>query len=158
MRDGADALVVTSPESLVYFANYVPSPFVFNTVESAAALVLLPDRSILIGDNLLQRFLDRSFADEVICLEWYTGKKSAPPRRLGLAEAVREQLPSRTNCLIGSRVFRLLISGRPDVFRLTESSGNFDEAKTTTSWPSSAVRCKPAKQPTRPLWLGSSPG
>ena len=63
--DGADALVITSPESLVYYANYAPSPFVFNTVESAAALVLLPDRSILIGDNLLQTFLDRSFVDEV---------------------------------------------------------------------------------------------
>src|SRR3954453_16135157 len=89
--DGAGALVITSPESLVYYANYAPSPFVFNTVESAAALVLLPEKSILIGDNLLRPFLDRSFVDEVVCLEWYTGKKSAPPRRLGLAEAVREQ-------------------------------------------------------------------
>src|SRR5258708_7283911 len=64
-REGADALVITSPESLVYYANYAPSPFVFNTVESAAALVLLPEQSILIGDNLLQSFLDRSFVDEV---------------------------------------------------------------------------------------------
>ena len=40
-----------------------------------------PDRSILVGDNLLRPFLDRSCVDEVICLEWYTGKSSAPPRR-----------------------------------------------------------------------------
>jgi Xaa-Pro dipeptidase len=103
--DGADALIITSPESLVYFANYAPSPFVFNTVESAAALVLLPNRSILIGDNLLQTFLDRSFVDEVICLEWYTGKRSAPPRRLGLAEAAIGQLPGRVNGLIGTESF-----------------------------------------------------
>src|SRR5437764_9862884 len=98
-RDGADSLIITSPESLVYFANYAPSPFVFNTVESSAALVLFPDRSILIGDNLLQTFLDRSLVDEVVCLEWYTGKKSAPPRRLTLTGAVLDQLPSRVNSL-----------------------------------------------------------
>lgn len=79
-----DALVLTAPESLIYFANFVPSPFVFNTVESLAALVLLPDRVILMGDNLLGPFLDFSHVDEVVTLEWYTGKKSAPSRRLSL--------------------------------------------------------------------------
>jgi Xaa-Pro aminopeptidase len=96
------ALILTSPESLVYFANYCPSPFVFNSVESAAALVLLPDISILIGDNLVQKFLDRSYVDDVECLEWYTGKKTAPPRHLGIAKAVREQLPSRVSGVIGT--------------------------------------------------------
>jgi Xaa-Pro aminopeptidase len=101
----ADALIITSPESLVYYANYVPSPFVFNTVESAAALVLLPDRSVLIGDNLLHTFLDQSFTDEVVCLEWYSGKKSAPPRRFSLAEAVHDQLPPKLNGRVGTESF-----------------------------------------------------
>jgi Xaa-Pro aminopeptidase len=87
-----EALVITSPESLIYLANYAPSPFVFNTVESAAALILYRDRSILVGDNLLQAFLDRSFADEVVALEWYTGKTSTSPRRQRLAEAVGERI------------------------------------------------------------------
>ncbi len=117
-REGADALIITSPESLVYYANYAPSPFVFNTVESAAALVLLPERSILIGDNLLQTFLDRSFADEVICLEWYTGKKSASPRRLSLAGAVLEQLLSKVNGVIGIESFSEFDLGQVGRFAL----------------------------------------
>jgi Xaa-Pro aminopeptidase len=94
------ALVVTSPEGLVYMANYAPSPFVFNTVESAAALILFRDRSILLGDNLLRASLDQSFVDEVIAPEWYTGKKSAPPRRQRLEEAVRERIPG----IVGRRI------------------------------------------------------
>ncbi len=96
-----DALIVTAPESLVYFANYVASPFVFNTVESGAVLLLRPDRSILVGDNLLQPFLDRSFVDEVVCLEWYTGKRSAPPRRGQLAAWLAPQLPASRSQRLG---------------------------------------------------------
>src|SRR4051794_30647362 len=99
--EDVETLVVTSPESLIYLAGYAPSPFVFNTVESAAALVLCRDRSILIADNLLKSFLDRSFADEVIALEWYTGKKSAPPRRQRVAEAVQERVPSKPGRRVG---------------------------------------------------------
>ena len=77
-RRGADALVITSPESLIYLANFAPSPFVFNTVESAAALVLHPDRSILFGDNLLRTFLDRSYVDEVICSRVVHGQEVGP--------------------------------------------------------------------------------
>jgi Xaa-Pro aminopeptidase len=95
-----DALVITSPESLVYFANYAPSPFVFNTVESAAVLVLWPDRAVLIGDNLLGPFLDSSCVDEVVTLEWYSGKKPAPSRRLSLFDALHKdhlpRLPGKT--------------------------------------------------------------
>jgi Xaa-Pro aminopeptidase len=95
-------LVITTPESLVYFANYDPSPFVFNTVESAAALVLRPDRSTLIGDNLLQPFLDSSCVDEVVTLEWYTGKKSASCRRLSLLDALyKDHLPAEPGKTIG---------------------------------------------------------
>ncbi len=96
LPEPCDVLVITEPESLIYLANYAPSPFVFNTVESAAALVLWPDRSILIGDNLLQPFLDRSCVDEVVDLDWYTGRKSAPPRRIRLAEGVAKQLSLRS--------------------------------------------------------------
>ena len=102
LPEPCDVLVITTPESLVYFANYVPSPFVFNTVESAAALVLRPDRAVLIGDNLLQPFLDSSCVDEVVTLEWYTGQKSAPSRRLSLLdELVSRHLPARPGTCIG---------------------------------------------------------
>src|SRR5438477_12025837 len=105
LPEPCEALLITSPESLVYFANFAPSPFVFRTVESAAALVLLPDRSILIGDNLLNAFLDRSFVDEVVSLQWYTGKKSAPPRRRRIEQAAAERLPTGTGCRLGIESF-----------------------------------------------------
>jgi Xaa-Pro aminopeptidase len=101
MPDDVETLVVTSPESLIYLANYAPSPFVFNTVESAAALVLHQDRAVLLGDNLLRTFLDRSFADEVIALEWYTGKKSAAPRRQLLDRALTERVRAESGRRVG---------------------------------------------------------
>ena len=108
LPEPCDALLLTTPESLVYFANYAPSPFVFNTVESAAALVLRPDRATLIGDNLLRPFLDSSCADEVVTLEWYTGKQSAPCRRLSLFdELVARHLPAGGGRCLGVESRRL---------------------------------------------------
>jgi Xaa-Pro dipeptidase len=96
LPEPCDVLVITAPESLIYLANYGPSPFVFNSVEAAAAVVIWPDCSILIGDNLLRPFLDRSCVDEVVCLDWYTARKSVPVRRIRLAEGVAEQLSLRS--------------------------------------------------------------
>jgi Xaa-Pro aminopeptidase len=109
-------LVLTEPESLVYFANYYPSPFVFNTVESAAALVLRPDRSLLIGDNLLRLFLDASHVDEVVALDWYTGRKPARGRRFSLfKELVFQFLPDTEGSRIGveSRWFGVREGSKP---------------------------------------------
>jgi Xaa-Pro aminopeptidase len=111
MPQDVKAIVVTAPESLIYLANYAPSPFVFNTVESAAALVLSRDRAILLGDNLLRAFLDRSFADEVVAPEWYTGKTSAPPRRQRLAEAVMERLQDISGSRVGVESLGLGLMG-----------------------------------------------
>jgi Xaa-Pro aminopeptidase len=88
-----EALILTTSQSLAYFAGYVPSPFVFNTVESAAALILLPDRSILIADNLVETFLRNAFVDEIVCLHWYAAKKSAPPRQQLVAQALHQRTP-----------------------------------------------------------------
>jgi Xaa-Pro aminopeptidase len=102
LPDPCDVLVLTEPESLVYYASYYPSPFVFNTVESTAALVLRPNRSILIGDNLLRTFLDACFVDEAVALEWYTGKKPARGRRSSLfKELVFRFLPEGKGTRIG---------------------------------------------------------
>ena len=117
LPEPCDVLVITAPESLVYLANYAPSPFVFNSVEAAAALVLWPDRSILIGDNLLQPFLERSCVDEVVDLDWYTGRKSAPPRRIRLAEGVAEQLSLRVSPSARCRVAGPRLVGREPAVR-----------------------------------------
>src|SRR5271157_5450038 len=44
---------------------------------------------------MLRPFLDHSWVDEVVDLDWYTARKSAPPRRIRLAEGVAEQLSLR---------------------------------------------------------------
>jgi Xaa-Pro aminopeptidase len=87
-----DAVVVTSPESLIHLGNFAPSPFDFNPNEGASALLLTPDRAILFADNLLGRYVRPDCVDEVVTLDWYTGRKSAPARRELLSQAIRDRL------------------------------------------------------------------
>ena len=78
---GCDALVVADPPHLVYFANYVPSPFEFRSVEASALLVMTPGHATLVADNLLQPFLDKAHVDAVVAPTWYDGSKPTAPRR-----------------------------------------------------------------------------
>ncbi len=87
-----DALIVADPSHLIYFAGYVPSPFVFRTTESAAILLLEPARATLVADSMLKPFLDRSFADELVAPPWYDGVHAAPHRRAKLVDATLDRL------------------------------------------------------------------
>src|SRR5438067_12751623 len=87
LPEACDFVVVGDPAHLTYFAGYVPSPFVFRTVESGALLVLEPGRATLVADDMLGPFLDRAFADERIAPVWYDGNRSAPYRRGQLVES-----------------------------------------------------------------------
>jgi Xaa-Pro aminopeptidase len=89
-----DLLLVADPSHLVYLAAFVPSPFVFRTVESSALLILEPDRATLVGDDMLGPFLDRAFVDEVVAPSWYDGNHSAPHRRRQLVESALKRLAS----------------------------------------------------------------
>jgi Xaa-Pro aminopeptidase len=89
---GCDLLIVGDPSHLIYFANYVPSPFVFRTTESGALLLLEPDRATLVADDMLGPFVDQAFADQVDAPVWYDGKKSAPDRRRQLVETALGRL------------------------------------------------------------------
>lgn len=79
-----DLLVVGDPAHLVYFANYVPSPFEFRSAESGAVLVLEPGKATLVGDNLIQPFLDKAHVDAVVAPTWYDGSKPTAPRQVQL--------------------------------------------------------------------------
>ncbi len=87
-----DFLVIGDPSHLVYFASYVPSPFEFRTVEASALLVLEPAKSTLIGDNLLQPFLDKAHVDEAVAPTWYDGSGPTQPRRPKLVESALQVL------------------------------------------------------------------
>ncbi len=87
-----DVLVLGDPSHLTYFAGYVPSPFVFRTVESGALLLLEPGRSTLVADDMLGPFLEKSTADERVAPTWYDGNHSAPNRRVQLVESALSRL------------------------------------------------------------------
>jgi Xaa-Pro aminopeptidase len=96
-----DFLVVGDPSHLIYFANYVPSPFVFRTVESGALLLLEPDRATLVADDMLGPFLERACADDVVAQVWYDGKRAAPHRRVRLVETMLDRLRKLTGRRLG---------------------------------------------------------
>jgi Xaa-Pro aminopeptidase len=79
-----DLLLIADPAHLIYLAGYAPSPFEFRGNESAALLILQPDRATLVGDNVLQAYLDAAHVDAVVAPTWYDGKRSAPHRRANL--------------------------------------------------------------------------
>ncbi len=89
-----DALVVADPQHLIYFANYVQSPFVFRTADAGALLVLEPQKTTLISDNVSGPFWEAAFADEVIAPVWYEAKRSAPHRQ-GIRTGAAIELLSR---------------------------------------------------------------
>ncbi len=92
LPSGCDALVVGDPSHLIYFAGYVPSPFVFRTVESGALLILEPGRAILVADDMLGPYLERAHVDERYAPTWYDGNHSAPYRRGQLVRSALDRL------------------------------------------------------------------
>ncbi len=89
-----DFLIVGDPSHLIYFANYVPSPFQFQNVESSALLVMEPARATLVADNVLQPFTDKAHVDQVIAPTWYDCSGPTEPRRLQLVQSTLKSLAS----------------------------------------------------------------
>ena len=113
LPEKCDFLVVGDPSHLIYFAGYVPSPFVFRTVESGALLLLEPEHATLVADDMLRPFLDKAFADEVVAPVWYDGRHSAPHRRRRLVESALNRMANMQGKRIVCRtVERALRSGR----------------------------------------------
>ena len=96
-----DLLLVADPSHLTYLAAFIPSPFVFRTVESGALLILQPERATLVGDDMLGPFLDRAFVDEIVAPTWYDGNHSAPHRRMKLVESTLIRLAEMPGKRIG---------------------------------------------------------
>jgi Xaa-Pro aminopeptidase len=101
MTTACDALIVADPSHLIYFANYVPSPFVFRTTESGAILILEPGRASLVADSMLGPFLEKAHADEIVAPTWYDGQHSAPHRRHLLVETALKRLDGVAGKRIG---------------------------------------------------------
>jgi Xaa-Pro aminopeptidase len=98
---GCDALIVGDPSHLIYFAGYVPSPFVFRTVESGALLLMEPGRAILVADDMLGPYIDRAHVDARFGPTWYDGNHSAPYRRGQLVQSALERMSKMPGRRIG---------------------------------------------------------
>ena len=85
--NGCAALIVGQPAHLVYFANYLPSPFEFRTKEQAALLVFEPGKTTLVADNLLEPYLDEAHVDAIDAPTWYDGQRPTEPRPARLVES-----------------------------------------------------------------------
>lgn len=95
--------IVTEAAHLTYFANFYPSPFVFNSQEARGVLLLGRDgSSILIADNVQQPFLDAAYADEKLAPVWYRCIESPGHRGTFLISAALERL---TKCQGASWAF-----------------------------------------------------
>lgn len=90
---GIDWVVITEPAHLAYFANFVPSPFVFNSQNGGGVLILGRDGSaIMIADNVQEPFLNAAFATERVMPVWYRCIESAGLRTGLLVETALERL------------------------------------------------------------------
>ncbi|WP_435017879.1 M24 family metallopeptidase [Tundrisphaera sp. TA3] len=92
LPDRCDVLVLADPAHLVYFANYVPSPFAFRTNESGALLLLEPGRATLVADDMMGPFVAKAHVDDTFAPTWYDGDKTPDPRRTQLVESVLVRL------------------------------------------------------------------
>src|SRR3954469_19714073 len=94
-----DALVLSEPQSLIYFANYTVSPFVFRASDAGAVLVLRPGRATLVADKNVSPYVDRAHVDDVVAPVWYDARHAAPHRRTQLMNealgVLRSDRPAR---------------------------------------------------------------
>jgi Xaa-Pro aminopeptidase len=90
-----DWLIVADPQHLLYLGNYLPSPFVFRSVNSAALLVLGADgSSVLVADNMVGSFAEAAHVDRRTLALWYKGRGTAEHRQALLVKSVLDHLRS----------------------------------------------------------------
>ena len=96
-------IVITHPRHLTYFAAFAPSPFVFNSQNAEAALILGRDGSaILVADNVQEPFVNAAFATEKVMPVWYRCVESAEHRSELLVRTVLDVLKKCTEKSTGN--------------------------------------------------------
>jgi Xaa-Pro dipeptidase len=85
-----DVILLAGADHLAYFANFFVPDYVFQANDATAYLLLTPDKSILIHDNLLDGFAATAFVDDRRSVTWYRGQEPATDRQALVLELVRE--------------------------------------------------------------------
>lgn len=101
LPEPCDTLVLADPAHLVYFANYVPSPFAFRTNESGAVLILEHDKATLVADDMLGPYVAKAHVDARFAPTWYDGDRTPASRRNQLIESALDRLEDRSGHKIG---------------------------------------------------------
>ena len=97
-----DWALITEPAHLTYFANFVPSPFVFNSQNARGALLLGRDgTAVLIADNVQEPFHEAAFVTEHVMPLWYRCIEAAGNRGALLVSATLERLARCSGAAIG---------------------------------------------------------
>lgn len=96
---GCDAILLSDPNSLIYFADFVVSPFVYQGQNCRGYLLLEAGRATLFADNQARVFAEAAKVDECVAPVFYQGKASAPARETvalaALVERLAESRPRR---------------------------------------------------------------
>ena len=87
-----DALILADQQSLVYFANFFITPFVFRASDASGILILEPDKATLVTDSMVKVCADQAHVDDVVAPVWYDGKHSAPHRQALLVKSALDVL------------------------------------------------------------------
>jgi len=92
-----DTALITARPHLMYFAGFEASATVFNSQESAAALLLTRQgEAILVADNVQEPFSRAAFVTERIEPLWYRCVEAAPHRGGLLIQATAQWLKSHS--------------------------------------------------------------
>jgi Xaa-Pro aminopeptidase len=98
---GLDAVLVCRPEHVLYFANHYPLPNSLNLRSSSYLLIRRDGSTTLFTDNWLTPSTEAA-ADEIIVVEWYTGKEPARNRLHAVASAVASYIRAAAFKTVGT--------------------------------------------------------
>lgn len=102
LSEKPDFLLISTPQHLVYLANYFPSQYVFRTTNSQAVLILGADgASVLVADSMVKTYADEAHVDEIVAPAWYDGRHTAPIRGELLLQSVLERLATVKGTHVG---------------------------------------------------------
>lgn len=102
-----DVIVLAGVDHLAYFANFFVPEYVFQANDATACLLLTPEESILVHDNLLDTFAEAAFVDQRRTVTWYRGQEPATDRQALVLEELREAFEELKPKRAGVSVARL---------------------------------------------------
>jgi Xaa-Pro dipeptidase len=103
---GLEGAIISRPEHLLYFANLYPLPTTLNHASASFLLIRRDGSTTLFTDNWVGPSSEAA-ADEIIVVEWYSGREPARDRHHAVATAVASHLKAAGFCTLGAETASL---------------------------------------------------